>query len=203
MTYNRTNDFFVQYITIKNIGTHRFKFFEKICAKKKTLHVGCADAMVFDPDSNLHIYLAKKVKRLHGVDTNKMYLDKLNEACPGTYFTNFKECDSKYDVIIVPEVLEHVWNAKEFLDSLFAIEHKEIIITVPNMGTGQLFMHDEYCVESVHPDHKYWFSPYTLYNIMTPYMMDHDVEMYYLEHKSQVCIRLSKKVQKKAKGKGK
>jgi 2-polyprenyl-3-methyl-5-hydroxy-6-metoxy-1,4-benzoquinol methylase len=191
MIYEKTNDFYLQKINIINVEGTRFDFFDKICKDKKVLHIGCADAMSFGIGHNLHAKLMNVAKNIHGMDIDTNDLQQLKNMCPGTYFNSLKECDKEYDIILVPEVLEHILNTKDFLDEIFSIASKEVLITVPNIlhYTKEMAQSETYSLEIVHPDHKYWFSPYTLYNITKPYIKnEHNCTMYYLDKKSMVAI---------------
>lgn len=195
MTYEKTDNFYIQKLYLTNIRTPRFEFIANICRGKKVLHVGCADAMVFNVETNLHIHLSKLGNGtvVDGLDINVEATNKLAEACPGTYYTSYDQVHDNYNVIIVPEVMEHVPDVYSFLKSIFTISSNEYLITVPSMDPAQIFCADAYCLEMVHPDHKYWFSPYTLYSAVKPFLEGYDIRMYYLENKSQVGIRFKKK----------
>ncbi len=202
--YEKTSNFYNQKINISNIREWRFEFFAKTCLGKRVLHIGCADSMVYDPESNLHIYLSKIYQNsdespapttvLHGLDIDVETTKKLLEACPGTYFTSYEDVKEEYDIVLVPEVIEHVPNVNSFLKDIFSVKSKEYLITVPNMSVAQIFCDDEYALEMVHPDHKYWFSPYTLYNTVIPFLPENfKMKMYYLERKAQIGIHFQKK----------
>lgn len=252
-TYEPSNNFYIQKIHLTNIRQSRFEFIADRCLGKKVLHIGCADTMVFDVNTNLHIHLSKlknvtteeerviknrvtktliernkqranavaagtedasnkeltnaefeaaaavialnkfekrKNTQIDGLDIDVETTNKLEEACPGKYFTKYKDVNDEYDIIIVPEVMEHVPDVSSFLKDIFSIKSKEYLITVPSMAVAEIFCTDEYALEAVHPDHKYWFSPYTLYNTLKPFKNDFKVQMYFLENKTQIGIRL-------------
>ncbi|MGI0066570.1 MAG: hypothetical protein ACREA5_06230 [Nitrosotalea sp.] len=208
MIYEKTNNFYNQKINISNVREWRFDFFAKKCLGKKVLHVGCADSMVYDPQSNLHIYLSKidgnyekyseerpqSPTILHGLDIDVETTNKLIEACPGTYFISYSDVKEEYDIVLVPEVMEHVPDVSSFLKNIFSVSSKEYLITVPNMSVAQIFCDDEYALEMVHPDHKYWFSPYTLYKTISPFIPENfKSKMHYLENKTQIGFYLQKK----------
>ena len=197
MIYEKTDNFFVQKINIDKISESRFDFFKSLCKDKKTLHIGCADAMTFNADNNLHIFLSKTVKELMGFDINISDLQRLKDICHGTYFTSIDECKKyDYDIIIIPEVLEHTFNAKDFLDGIFSLNTKETLISVPNIihYSKEMLCSEYYFTEIVHPDHKYWFSPYTLYNVVKPYIKNERLcRMYYLENGSMIAIHIISK----------
>lgn len=249
MIHEKTENFYNQKINITTIREYRFHFFENLCKGKKVMHIGCADSMVFNIDSNLHIFLSKidgvddplpeptlqdnvddtnietelesksefepepelesepepepepnvnlePKTILHGLDIDEQTLKQLAEACPGTYFTSYDQVtDTDYDLVLVPEVMEHVPNVQSFIQDVLSISSKEYLFTVPNMSVAQIFCDDTYSLEMIHPDHKCWFSPYTLYNVMNSYTKDFNMKMYYLENKSQIGIRLWKKTE--------
>lgn len=189
MIYEKTDDFYTQKINITNVEESRFNFLENICKNKKVLHIGCADSMTFGIGHNLHIKLEKIASELHGMDTDVEEIKKLIEVSPGQYFTDFNSCNQNYDLVLAPEVLEHVYNAKKFLDQIFSLNFKELLITVPNIlhYNKEMIQTDTCSTEIVHPDHKYWFSPYTLYNIIKPYIEEEKCIMFYLDKKSMVA----------------
>ena len=95
----------------------------------------------------------------------------------------------------MPEVLEHTFNAKDFLDEIFSLDSNEFFISVPSIihYSKEMLFDENIFTEIVHPDHKYWFSPYTLYNIVKPYIKDEQkCKMYYLENESMVAIHIIK-----------
>ncbi len=190
-----TKDFFTQKIKIENVEESRFLFFKNLCKDKKVLHVGCADSMFFNPDQNLHISLNETCKELHGLDNSLKDINELRKYLNGKYFDKIEDCDDNYDIIIVPEVIEHVDNLRLFLDKIFSFNFKEIVITAPNIFHYFQEMKEEngHFIEVIHPDHKYWFSPYTMYNITKQYVKsDYEHKIYFLENKSMVCAHIIK-----------
>lgn len=137
----------------------RASIFRALCEGKRVLHIGCADYPVFDPANNLHLFLQQHCE-IHGVDWE---LDAIRPHC---IYPVYKEIpkDQSWDLVIVPEVLEHVTNAGDFLKELDEIDTKHYVITVPDAYSCASHFRDkgEYFEEVVHPDHKCWYSPYTL-----------------------------------------
>jgi 2-polyprenyl-3-methyl-5-hydroxy-6-metoxy-1,4-benzoquinol methylase len=75
----------------------------------------------------------------------------------------------KFDVIVAGDIIEHVFNAGLFLDSIraFCTPETEIIITTPNMRSlrfswDALFKEEESC----RGDHTCWYSKKTLRQLM-------------------------------------
>ena len=92
-----TKNFFDHKIKIKNIEQSRSDFFKEICKDKNVLHIGCADAMFYNKDYNLHAQLKSSCKQLDGLDPNKQAMANLEADVPGTYF---------YDINDVKKFLE-------------------------------------------------------------------------------------------------
>ncbi len=195
MIYETTENFYTQIIYLTNVREPRFEFLANLCKGKNVMHIGCADTMVFNPATNLHIYLSAigEGTTIDGLDIDVQTSKKLEEVCPGTYFTEYDKVNKSYDLMIIPEVIEHVQNIGLFLKDIFSIKSEEYFFTAPSMMMAQFFCEDTFSLESDHPDHKCWFSPYTLYNTIKPFANELCIQMYYLENKSQIGMRLYKK----------
>jgi hypothetical protein len=188
MIHTQTS-FFYNKIQIENIIGSRLSMLESLCKNKKVLHIGCADSQYFTKNHNLHLFLSNICKELHGMDIDKETLDKLFDIYPGTYFTDLNEIKDEYNLVLVPEVLEHVLNVYDFLTEIFKIKADQYFITVPNCQhyCKEMIIDETSSLEIIHPDHKYWFSPYTLYNCLKPFIENKNIQMYYLESKSIVA----------------
>lgn len=164
--------FFTQKMTVGVVTEHRTKHFQNLCRGKRVLHIGCADAPIFNARTNLHIALAPHCDLMHGLDLDAASLEKLSSACPGTYFASYAEIPTniEYDLVLIPEVIEHVANIELFLKDIQSIRCKTVLITAPNvegnykMGYFGKGRQGTSYIETVHPDHNMWFSPYTLAN---------------------------------------
>ena len=170
-------NYFAQKIKIDSTfkTQHRFDLIKQYVENKKVLHVGCVDYPITDINNNLHIKLKPLCKRLDGVDTN--FNDETRRilgAENGKLFDSLSEIDTDYDVVLVPEVIEHVGDVETFLGSLDKIDCKIMIITAPDIFAfkkDQLkAVENDMWVEIVHPDHNCWYSPYTLKNVLSKYL---------------------------------
>jgi len=169
--------FFVQKLPVSSSlrGTHRNQVFASLCDGRSVLHVGCADAPITDIGNNLHLALQGCAKTLDGFDLDTAALDMLRPHLrQGRLFSNFDEVGDDYELVIVPEVIEHVNNVEQFLQTLDRINFSEIVITAPDLFScmNRYFDYDaasETFVEIVHPDHNVWYSPYTLLNTVRKY----------------------------------
>ncbi|MCA9747498.1 MAG: hypothetical protein KC414_00155 [Romboutsia sp.] len=157
----------------------------KECKLLKILHIGCCDAIA-QTDSScikrkiLHDYLYDQYPnidglQLDGLDINADAIKNMRKIYPkSNFFTSVDEINEDYDLIIIPEVMEHVDNIKNFVEEIKKIHTKKTIITVPSINNIETYkstivIQDNTYKESVHSDHNVWFSPYTLSNIIRKY----------------------------------
>ncbi|HLI16031.1 MAG TPA: hypothetical protein VKV23_08280 [Acidimicrobiales bacterium] len=151
----------------------RLEVFRRILAGRRVLHVGCADWPITDVRSNLHVQLDPVCARLDGVDPHAQATAAIRPFVRGELYTSLREVSASYDVVLVPEVLEHVGNPEGFLAELDAIDAPEVLITVPDAYSCRGFFDylpgEKTFVEVVHPDHNCWFTPYTLVNTIRKY----------------------------------
>lgn len=194
--YLSFDSFWVQQVQTNSIED-RFVFLKNIVNNKNVIHFGCNDWPIFKPDYNLHIYLSKVAKSIHGFDVDVEGLEHLRAYVDQPYFSNFNElAGQKYDVCIVPETIEHVDNVRTFLEGIEKVDAKEFYITAPNCFSKRHIKRNHYdanaFVEIVHPDHNYWFSPFTLKNVIQKYTSLRVEEVILLEGDSMVCCRAVK-----------
>lgn len=166
--------FYVQKVRCK-LREGRVKFITDLCKDKSVLHIGCADWPVFNPNNNLHVQVSQVNPNVEGYDIDKETIGKMRtlpQFKNSVFHTELP--NKKYDFLLVPETIEHVDNPGEFLRSLVPLTHSktQILLTAPNafcttwakeIQIKQSGGNAEFR-ELVHPDHKCWYSPYTLYN---------------------------------------
>lgn len=190
--------YFVQRV---EVGTElsnlsRLDVFSSLCAGKRVLHVGCADWPITDPKTSLHIGLEPHCAVLDGLDVHADALDQLRPLVQGRLFSDFAEVTEKYDVVLVPEVLEHVADVAGFLDQLETIEAGCYLMSVPDAFQCRA-RHFDYIAESetfvevVHPDHNVWYTPYTFANTIRKYS-DLKVERMWFFNGISILALLSK-----------
>ena len=168
--------YFVQRVDVgSELSTlSRLEVFTALCAGKRVLHVGCADWPITDPRTSLHIRLEEHCAALDGLDLHAEALDELRPFVKGRLFTDFAEVTDAYDVVLVPEVMEHVPDVAGFLAQLEAVESGCCLISVPDAFQCRS-RHFDYLadsatlVEVVHPDHNVWYTPYTFSNTIRKY----------------------------------
>jgi len=190
----RSTAFMDHQIAVVEVSDRR-PFFAERCAGKAVLHVGCCDVPVFDPDTNLHIALARHTDRLDGLDVSCDGIAVLRRYVDGEYFTEASAVNRQYDLVLAPEVLEHTENARQFLDGIFAIPATQYLITAPHyQGYQHSRREGDRFFERVHPDHKAWYSPYTLVRTLLPFIdPEHDdVEVFLFAATGSVAVAVTK-----------
>ncbi len=156
-------------------GKDRRLVLAAICQGKRVLHIGCADSPLTDAENSLHLFLQGYAERLDGQDLDSDALRMLEPyVTKGELFSDLGHATYEYDLVLIPEVLEHVDNVKHFLAEVDKIRSREIVITVPD-AYSCMSRHFEYqpgtrtFLEAVHPDHNCWYSPFTLQNVLRKY----------------------------------
>ena len=161
----------------------RMDFVEEIVQGKKVIHVGCLDhlPLIEDKIRNnrwFHNRITKISSECLGIDINQEGIEfvkskfDISNICYGDIECEQKiqSISSKYwDYIVFGEILEHVNNPVSFLKSLI-YKYEEnigsIIITVPNAFRAGNIKSIFQNLELINSDHRYWFSPYTIWKIV-------------------------------------
>lgn len=184
-------------VAVTELRDRRALFAER-CRGRAVLHVGCADVPVFEPDTNLHLWLARCTPRLDGLDVSEEGLAVLRRHVAGDYFTSPAQIDKPYDVVLVPEVVEHVRDPHAFLSSLFALRARQWLVTAPHLAWFREMRQEPGVFhERVHPDHKAWYSPYTLLETVRPFIDEarDDVEVFVLGDGASVGVAVTRPVE--------
>ena len=159
--------------------TNRKEYFVDYCKSKSVLHIGCVGSGSIEErlrdGSHLHCRLSRVTSSLVGIDINAEGIDVMKRA-------GFEDClvgdiehdeidpelAANMDVILVPEVLEHLSNPGLFLDHLKILNYRgDILISVPNAFSYRTASYlKNMGMEFVHPDHHFYFSPTTLRTLL-------------------------------------
>lgn len=132
---------------------------------KTVMHLGCADhvpliAQKRADGSYLHDRISSVARRVVGVDTNAEALDEMRSVgIDDLYLPEDVPADIAFDLVVAPDVIEHVGNVQDFLTYAGSFGCP-VLITTPNaLGMDN---RTRLRSEAVNTDHRYWFSPYTL-----------------------------------------
>jgi mannosyltransferase OCH1-like enzyme len=152
----------------------RMEVFASLLSGQRVLHVGCADWPITDPRTSLHVRLEAHCARLDGLDPHGEALEQLRPFVKGQLFTDFAQVTDRYDVVLVPEVMEHVPDVSDFLGRIESVDAGLFLISVPDAFQCRARHFDyvpetETFLEGVHPDHNVWYTPYTFANTLRKY----------------------------------
>lgn len=162
-----------QHVSEALVGRSRLDVFAELCAGKRVLHVGCVDWPITDLQRSLHLQL-DKICELDGFDINTGAFAQMQPHLHGALYSRWEDVPHDYDLVLVPEVLEHVPDVQGFFAELDAVGAPEYLITVPD-AYSCMRRHFDYnagaqtFVEVVHPDHNCWYTPFTLANVLRKY----------------------------------
>ncbi len=147
------------------------------------LHFGFLDSPFMldkiESKSLLHIKLKENAKKVYGIDIDRNALEVYQNKTDDYLNTiidiqdpnfNKKHKINGYNLILFPEVLEHIINPGMALNNLYELSslnnNAKVCITVPNAFNLNGFNAAKGGIELVHPDHYYYFSPVTLQKLL-------------------------------------
>ncbi len=148
---------------------------------KSVLHVGCTDHPLtrerVDQGRLLHQRLQKAAASIVGVDIDEEGIKKLGEMMPELEFhahdaETLNQCRAlrgrQFDLVLCPDVLEHVSNDGLFLSAMrpFIREGGHLVITTPSAFSIKRFVANLFGTEHVHSDHTSYYSMSTLSQIL-------------------------------------
>jgi len=173
---------FYQEVGLKGYDGTRRQFMVEAVKGRIAVHIGCTDegltAERMKSGGLLHSLLVRSAVRVVGVDVDTAGLLEMIEAGYTVYNHDFtdgcpkarleKEIQSA-DVVLVPEVVEHLGCPEEFLGNVFDTMWglSRIVVSAPNAFSAVHIRETlERRKEFVHPDHVSWYSPFTLGNLL-------------------------------------
>lgn len=185
-------DFFTQKLKVGDVTQHSWEYCKDLCRGQKVLHIGCSDYPIFEESTNLHIKLVYVASELHGCDLNG--LDVMRKHYDGIYIKHLDASDADYDIILVPNIIEHLVNPGLMVDELFCINFKKLFVLVPNYFISEQATHiDGIFTERIHPDHYAWYSPYTIWKLFSSKLSsEYTFELNFFDNKSMISILISK-----------
>lgn len=119
------------------------------------LNVGCAQ------NSYIHFELAKKSKKIVGIDTNQKGLKKIKQKGFEVYAMDAEniKLSERFDYIVAGELIEHLSNPGLFLQSLHTCLKKNgsVILTTPNISSIFLYAIVVFFDQTQDPTHVNYF----------------------------------------------
>jgi 2-polyprenyl-3-methyl-5-hydroxy-6-metoxy-1,4-benzoquinol methylase len=198
-------NFFQPLAKTVELSSDRKDFTVEFCRDKSVLHIGCVDAGIMDArieaHNFLHYQIAKAANKVIGADVEAQGLTRLSQEGFEVYHLNMEtdvdllsELSNQVDVIVIPEVIEHLNNVGKALDNIKSCAFKgDILISTPNAFSFRTFKLLGKCVELIHPDHNYYFSPTTLKTILLKHGFSIErLVMYYWPTNDPVGMDLQK-----------
>ena len=152
----------------------------ELTAGKRILHIGCCDHIPALPEKIaggtwLHGTLAEHGTNCVGIDIDPeaVGLARSLSGLTNIFHGDVTAKDSKirqissglFDYAVFGEVLEHVGNPVNFLQSFISLYKSNIvriIITVPNAFRAGNVKNILRCRETINSDHRFFFTPFTL-----------------------------------------
>lgn len=158
---------------------NRDAFLLQACTGKNVLHVGFLDAPYtrekLEQGTLLHTKIRNVASTVMGLDLDQELAKAYADISGDSNFKlqnleNNQGCEfvKDYDVILLGEVVEHMSNPVQCLQTLVenASDTTLFVFTVPNALTPDLLLPALFGIESVHEDHVFWFSPVTFKELL-------------------------------------
>jgi hypothetical protein len=153
---------------------NRKEFILNYCRNKSVLHIGFADAPFtkerMDQKLLLHTQLKTVTSFLYGIDTDAhavvLYKTETGDTnAAGVALQDVQDTAAlNCELVLAGEVLEHVPDPVAFINTCTQVlkAGQELLVTVPNYTSLDSIAATLNITESVHEDHHWYFSPYTL-----------------------------------------
>jgi 2-polyprenyl-3-methyl-5-hydroxy-6-metoxy-1,4-benzoquinol methylase len=180
--------FFHDFRAIEGASRLRDDYVLALARGQRVLHFGFLDSPFLDGKVTkgelLHLRLKEEASALFGVDIDPAALERYREltgdsenviwdvqaALAGAAEEALSQPGRRrFDLIVFAEILEHLRNpglALDALRTLCGIHGATLCVTVPNALSAVAFANAVDGIESVHPDHRAYYSPYTLRKLL-------------------------------------
>jgi len=184
----------------------RKQYTVNFCKGKRVLHLGCVDTgrreqteETLKSPGFLHTRIADVATELIGVDVDVLGVEWLEKAGYDVQLIDIEHHDyhlrqlfERVDVIVMPEILEHLRFPYQALRNLSKF-NGDILISTLNAFSARHAMSAGQGVELVHEDHNCWFSPTTLKTLLSKSGLDiKELLLYYWEQQGTGGLELTK-----------
>ena len=161
----------------------RQEFVIEYSVGKNVLHLGCVDVgLILNKQMKglwLHERIHQVASSVWGVDMDVDGIQLMrSQGYAHLYQADIEQLESipeianqEFDLILLTEVLEHLDNPGNFLQSLKLLfkPNTELLVTVPNATSLGNIITNLNGRELVHPDHNYWYSWHTITTLFNKY----------------------------------
>ncbi len=163
---------------LPNSLIEREKYILEACKDHSVLHLGCADFPYTEERIASNTWLHKKVSEVAasciGLELDNESVTRLREyyGIDNVIQGNAEQLDKLniglFEVIIAGEIIEHLNNPGLFLETAMSCLKPggKLIITTINAFCFRRFIRIPFAIESVHPDHTYYYSHTTLQTLV-------------------------------------
>lgn len=155
---------------------HKIKFCTKYAVGRDVLDIGCVQHNPENYRSRywLHKALAGVANSIEGIDLYGPGVDYLNKIGYTIHIADAQDFDlsTKYDVIVAGDIIEHLSNVGNFLDSCrrHLRQNGKIVISTPNPWYWRCVVKAAlYSRVNPNPEHSLWMCPDTLRQIALRY----------------------------------
>jgi SAM-dependent methyltransferase len=174
----------MQHFSLPRSLVDREQFILEACRGKKVLHLGFADHPYtekrIDDGSWLHNKIRQVSKFCVGVDLDNETVTYLKEKhnLPDLFVGDVERLEllgiGKFEIVVAGEIIEHLNNPGLFLKSAKTVLEPggRLIITTTNAFCARRLMRIPFGIESIHPDHVYYFSHRTLCELVMRFGYD-------------------------------
>lgn len=153
---------------------------EQWCIDRSVLHVGFADhqpliASRVAAGHWLHARLSRSARECYGIDINTAAVESARQlGFEKLYALDIHDPEAAgilqslpIDLVMVPDVIEHLADPSAFLARLSALfPAAEFIVSAPNGLSLRNIVHTTRGIERINTDHRAWLSPYTLQKVL-------------------------------------
>ena len=155
---------------------NRIDYILQYCSGKTVLHFGFTDYPYtlekIDKGELLHLQLKKVTKNLFGIDNQEAALNKYIQITGDSQVSkgdlsdkeSLKIIDQSFEIVLLGEILEHLKDPHGAIENLYNIfpSATVFLVTVPNYTSLNAIAGSLHRKEMIHPDHYWYFSPFTL-----------------------------------------
>lgn len=160
----------MEHFRIPRLTVSREQFVLDICKDMKVLHLGCASYPYTEERIQsgewLHEKVIESAANCIGVDLDGKVIHMLQDryGISNIIEGNAEELDKldlgQFDIVLAGEIIEHLNNPGRFLESALSVlkPNGKLVITTTNAYCARRFIRIPFGIESIHPDHVYYFS---------------------------------------------